>query len=71
MCSVHRLMRYTKEEAWLDAVRLREEAEPGTPNSVARAEGCKESGSWHIFVPTKGRMRTLRKRARSRDEKET
>jgi hypothetical protein len=50
--------------AKLDADKLRQQAEPGSPRSMARAELCPNTRAWHIYIPTKGRAKTLRKKMR-------
>lgn len=65
VCPVHRLVNYTTEvEARIDAEKIRREAVADTPRTRAAAQKCDNSPYWHIFIPTKGRMRTLRKRAK-------
>ena len=64
VCPVHRLMQYDKVSARLDAERMRRTAAPGSPHSWAKALLCTDTGTWHIFIPTKGRAKTLRKQAR-------
>lgn len=71
VCSECRLVKYTEIEAKVDAEKLRAQAEYGRAESFARAARCGSTGAWHIYIPTKGRAKTLRKRARRRDEKET
>lgn len=64
VCVVHRLLKRDKVSARIDAEKLQREAEPGSPNSWAKALLCTETGTWHIFIPTKGRAKTLRRQAR-------
>ena len=65
VCPQHRLVNYTTEiEAKIDAEKIRREAVADTPRTRAEVKPCGNSPHWHIFIPRKGRMRTLRKRAR-------
>jgi hypothetical protein len=68
ICRAHQLLNYTKVQAEIDAALLRESAVADTPPTLAQANHCSESDKeiWHIYIPTKARMRTLRKRARQR-----
>lgn len=66
ICPVHHLLNLPKVAALLDAEALRSGAIPGTPTSMAVARHCPEgTGDWHIFIPTRGRARTLRKKMRA------
>lgn len=64
VCPMHRLLDYAEVEAKIDAEKMRQQAEPNSPQSFAQAKRCDHSTAWHIFVPTKGRTRTILKRAR-------
>lgn len=66
VCPTHRLVKYPKIVAQLDAEKMRREAAAGSPQSVAHAEKCANSSGdvWHVFVPTKGRMQTIRRKLR-------
>lgn len=64
VCRKHSLMIYTKVEAQIDAEAIRQAAEADTPPSRAQAGPCGNTDDWHIYIPSKARMRTLRKRAR-------
>jgi hypothetical protein len=68
VCPVHCLLKYPKITALLDAERMRKAAEPGTAESMATASPCDHSGDpeapWHIYVPSKGRMTSLRRKLR-------
>lgn len=65
VCSVHRLVKHAEVAAKIDAEKLRRSAAPGSPDSMATAKACQQSGSWHIYIPTKGRAKTLRKKMRT------
>jgi hypothetical protein len=70
VCAVHGLLKYAKVTAILDAQTMRAASTPGTPRSLAQAQRCttENNGSdpetWHIFIPSMGRMKTLRKKLR-------
>jgi hypothetical protein len=65
ICLVHHLLNYVRLEAAIDAKKLRDTAEPGQPNSVAEARYCDETQVWHIYIPTRGRMKAIRKQMRA------
>lgn len=64
ICPVHRLLNYPKLVAQMDAEKIRNEATADTPPSRALANPCPGTDNWHIYIPTKARMKALRKRAR-------
>lgn len=64
VCPIHRLLNYTEIMAKIDAQKIREQAADNSPRSMAHVARCDHSPHWHIFIPTKGRARTLRKRNR-------
>jgi hypothetical protein len=67
VCAVHGLLKYDKVTAILDATEMREASTPGTPRSLAQAHRCTggdDPETWHIFIPSMGRMKTLRKKLR-------
>jgi hypothetical protein len=70
VCAVHGLLKYDKLNAIWDAQMMRAESHPGTPRSLANAQKCTETSGnnseiWHIFIPSLGRMKTLRKKLRA------
>lgn len=67
VCRKHNLLIYTKLVAQMDAAVIRKEAVADTPPSLAQAGPCGNTQDWHIYIPSKARMRTLRKRARRVD----
>jgi hypothetical protein len=66
VCQIHQLPKYPQVVAVLDAEKLRSEAAPGTQQSLAKAQKCVETSGdvWHIYMPTKGRMKFIRRRLR-------
>lgn len=64
ICRTHRLLNYTKIAAEIDAKKIRESAVADTPPSRAQAQPCYGTSNWHIFIPTKSRMRKIRKATR-------
>jgi hypothetical protein len=67
ICPVHLLLNRARVEAVLDATEMRESADPGTQQWMARAERCAESPGdvWHVFMPRKGQMQGIRRKLRA------
>lgn len=64
ICRKHNLINYTKIQADIDARALREAAVADAPETLAQAGQCADTQNWHIYIPTRARMRVLRRNAR-------
>lgn len=67
-CCVHKLLHLTETESKSGAEIIRAYAAPGTARALAIAKLCPNERSWHIFIPTPGRARTIHRKLRQKSE---